>query len=46
MRRRILVIANETVAGAELREEIVRRARENDAEVLIVCPALNSRLRH
>jgi hypothetical protein len=46
MRRRILVIANETVAGAELREEIVRRAREDDAEVLVVCPALNSRIRH
>jgi uncharacterized membrane protein len=44
-RRRILVIANETVAGQALRSEIVRRA-EDDAEVLVVCPALNSPLRH
>jgi hypothetical protein len=46
MKRRILVIANETVAGEELRKEIVRRARAPEAEVLVVCPALNSRLRH
>jgi uncharacterized membrane protein len=44
-RRRILVIANETVAGQALRSEIVRRA-EDDAEVFVVCPALNSPLRH
>jgi hypothetical protein len=44
-RRRILVIANETVAGQALRSEIVRRA-EDGAEVLVVCPALNSPLRH
>ena len=45
-RRRILVVANETVAGTELRDEVVRRARDVDAEVLVVTPALNSRLRH
>ena len=44
-RRRILVIANETVAGEALRNEILRRA-EDGAEVLVVCPALNSPLRH
>ncbi|MDQ4019863.1 MAG: hypothetical protein M3188_08575 [Actinomycetota bacterium] len=44
-RHRVLVVANETVAGEALRDEIVRRAREN-SEVLVVAPALNSRLRH
>jgi hypothetical protein len=44
-RRRILVVANETVAGRALRSEVVRRAGE-DADVLVVCPALNSPLRH
>ena len=44
-RRRILVVANETVAGRALRGEIVKRAREG-AVVLVVCPALNSHLRH
>lgn len=43
--RRVLVIANETVTSEPLREEI-RRAASGGAEVLIVCPALNSRLRH
>jgi len=43
--RRILVIANETVGDSALRDEI--RARANvGAEVFVVCPALNSRLRH
>src|SRR4051794_32025856 len=45
-RHRILVVANETVAGRALRQEVVRRAREGDAEVLVVSPALNSRIRH
>jgi hypothetical protein len=44
-RRRILVIANETVAGRALRGEVVRRAGA-EADVLVVCPALNSPLRH
>jgi hypothetical protein len=43
--RHILVVANETVAGHALRGEVVRRARAG-AEVLVVCPALNSPLRH
>lgn len=44
-RRRILVVANETVAGEALRGEIVSRAA-GGADVLVVCPALNSPLRH
>ena len=44
-RRRILVVANETVAGRALRGEVVRRAGRG-ADVLVVCPALNSPLRH
>ena len=45
-RRRILVVANETVAGSALRVEILRRAGRDDADVLVVAPALNTRLRH
>ena len=45
-RHRILVVANETVAGRSLRREVVRRAQEGDAEVLVVTPALNTRIRH
>jgi GABA permease len=44
---RILVVANETVAGPELHDAIV--ACKNDAstlDVLVISPALNSRLRH
>jgi uncharacterized membrane protein len=44
-RRRILVVANETVAGRALRAEVVLRA-QGDVDVLVVCPALNSPLRH
>jgi uncharacterized membrane protein len=42
---RMLVVANETVAGRALRGEIVLRARQG-SEVLVICPALNSPLRH
>jgi hypothetical protein len=45
-RHRILVVANETVVGRALRSEVATRAQEGDAEVLVVSPALNSRLRH
>ncbi|MEO8290201.1 MAG: universal stress protein [Gaiellaceae bacterium] len=45
-RRRILVVANETVAGKALRDEVVRRARDGETEVLVISPALNTRLRH
>jgi 4-amino-4-deoxy-L-arabinose transferase-like glycosyltransferase len=44
--RRILVIANETVGGAALRELLAERANEERTEVLVVSPALNSPLRH
>lgn len=43
--RRILVVANETLAGTRLREEIVRMAAGVAEDVLVVCPALNSQLR-
>jgi hypothetical protein len=44
--RRILVIANETVGGERLREEIRSRSAGVDEHVFVVCPALNSPLRH
>jgi hypothetical protein len=43
---RILVVANETVGGPELRTEIESRAGEEHARVLVVAPALNSPLKH
>jgi nucleotide-binding universal stress UspA family protein len=42
---RILVIANETVGGGPLRDEIIRHS-EGKEEVLVICPALNSPLKH
>jgi hypothetical protein len=45
-KHRILVVANETVVGRALRSEVVGRALEGNAEVLVVSPALNTRLRH
>jgi nucleotide-binding universal stress UspA family protein len=44
--RRILVIANETVGGEKLREEISKHTEGIHEHVLVVCPALNSPLRH
>jgi hypothetical protein len=44
--RRILVVADETVVGEELPREIVEKARGLDAEVRVVFPALNTRVRH
>lgn len=43
--RRILVVANETVGGDELRTLLERKAEGVAEELLIVCPALNSRVR-
>ena len=43
--RRILVVANETVGGGELRDLLGRKAAGVSEDVLLVCPALNSRLR-
>jgi hypothetical protein len=44
--RRILVIANETVGGERLRDEIHSRSEGYDEHVLVVTPALNTHLRH
>ena len=44
--RRILVVANETVGGETLCEEIHRRSEGVDEHVLVVSPALNSPLKH
>jgi hypothetical protein len=43
--RRILVVANETVGAEELAELLVSRAAGIEEDVLVVCPALNSRFR-
>ena len=43
--RKILVIANETVGGAELLSLLGTKAEGVDEEMLLVCPALNSRVR-
>ena len=44
--RRILVIANETVGGEPLREEIRRKSEGQEEQVLVISPALNSPLKH
>jgi hypothetical protein len=44
--RRILVIANETVGGAELLDVLRRKVEGVREEVLVVTPALNTLLRH
>jgi hypothetical protein len=41
--RRILVVANETIGGPALHDVIVA---QRDSAVLVVAPALNSRIRH
>lgn len=43
---RLLVIANETCTGSELFETIRERADGSDRDVLIVAPALTSRIRY
>jgi len=43
--RRVLVIANETVGGPELLSAISTLALTQQTEFLVVCPALNSRLK-
>jgi hypothetical protein len=44
--RRILAVANETVEGATLIRAVCALADSGRAEVLVVVPALNSRLRY
>ncbi len=43
---RVLVIANETVGGRALLDELRRRVQGRRADVLVVCPALNTPLKH
>ena len=45
-RHAILVIANRTCPCPTLVDEVARRATNTSAGVLVVAPALNSRLRH
>jgi hypothetical protein len=44
--RRILVVANRTCPCPALADEVARRASAAPTDVLVVAPALNSRLRH
>jgi hypothetical protein len=44
--RRILVIANRTCPCPTLADDVARRASAAPTDVLVVAPALNSRLRH
>jgi hypothetical protein len=44
--RRVLVIANETIGAQVLHHAIGRSAGDARSEVLVIAPALNSRLRH
>jgi hypothetical protein len=44
--KRILVAANETVGGRRLRQEIEQAAAGVSEQVFVVCPALNSPLKH
>ena len=44
--RRILVIANETVAGGELLSAIRRQANGSRTALLVVTPALNGQVKH
>jgi GABA permease len=43
--RRVLVVANETVGGAELLSAMGDRALAERTQFLVVCPALNSRVK-
>jgi GABA permease len=43
---RILVVANQTLTGRALRDEIEHRAAEKDTAVFVVTPALNTKLKH
>jgi hypothetical protein len=43
---RILVVANETLGGQELLTEVRGRGADRGSQILVVCPALNSPIRH
>ncbi|MDQ3066033.1 MAG: hypothetical protein M3R12_02615 [Actinomycetota bacterium] len=42
----ILVVANRTCPCPDVLDAVCRRAKANDGDIVIVAPALNSRLRH
>ncbi len=42
---RILVVANETLEGEHLRNELIRMSEGVSEDVFVVCPALNSQVR-
>jgi len=44
--KRIVVIADETVVGQGLPPELIAKARRQQASLVVVCPALNTRLAH
>ena len=44
--RRILVVADESLGGAELLDAIRERTRDVEGQVLVVCPARGSALQH
>jgi hypothetical protein len=43
---RILVVANETLVGRALRSEISNRSHGGRTDLRVVCPALNSKIKH
>lgn len=43
---RILVVANQTMGGRALRDEIAQRTSGRTTELRVVCPALNSKIKH
>ena len=43
---RILVVANETLSGRALRAEISGHSRRGRTDLRVVCPALNSKIKH
>jgi hypothetical protein len=45
-RYRILVVANQTLSGRALRDEISQRGHRGEAQLKVVCPALNSKIKH
>lgn len=45
-KRRILVVANETLSGRALRTAISERPPDGETELRIVCPALNTKIKH
>ena len=45
-KHRLLVVANETLSGEALRDEIEHRVSGTDTELFVICPALNTKIRH